>query len=581
MDDPLLGLPKEEADRLLRGFGDQGKHSIPTDSAGHREDCAISDDGLEGSFEDKIEIPDFPTDVFPISLETLVLDLSRSMGVPVSATGTIVLTILSAAIGNTTKISPKTTFEISPFIWAAIAMPTGSGKSPLLDLLVKPVVAKNAKSYSYYMNEKKLYELALRAFKRNEGDVLPDEPALTQYMVQDTTVESLAPALESQPRGLLGVQDELAGWLRGMDQYRSGKGSDRQLYLQLFNSGSWSINRRSGVRYVPQTGLSIIGNLTPEAIPALFGGASLSDGLLQRFVFAIPETEPMRFRRESITGLEVWNDMVDFCYSLPITTNELGFVVPKVLRIQGKSLDIFEDFYNVYGKIASVLPVEYRGFISKLYLYCLKFAGVLHTIRAYRGGDIPGSVGEKTMLDAVVLIKFYFGQIHTVLRLMKGGKESALGGAHKRVIQTLHDLQGEVKNGMLKLSKIVDRYNEGLPANFQITSQKIASILRNDLGLDTRKGTGNLSSLLWEDEKLEKYFKRNVTNITPGAKNREKVTLGTLATAASEENSKSGRDGAVVLSGVDEPTPTAVDEGEIPTGQRGAVALNNFILGDV
>ena len=336
--------------------------------------------------ENEIQVLDFPIDVFPASLKPLVLDVSKSVGIPSSVTSSIALTILSTAIGNSIKISPKPTFEVSPFLWVGVVMPTGSAKTPQLELLTKPVKQRQAAAYKRYKNEVRQYQLTLRAFKKNESNEIPNEPAFEQYLVQDATVEALSNAFESQSRGLLSIQDELSGWLLGMNQYKSS-GNDRQAYLQLFNSNSWAINRKSGVKFIPSTGLGIIGNIQPEIIPLIFENESFADGLVQRILFVYPDTPPMKFCRESVKDLSVWNDLVNWCYQIPITTDEYGFVVPKILKLEGKALDTYETFYNEYGSLATILPSRYRGFISKLFLYCLKFA-VLHVVEGFKsGGD--------------------------------------------------------------------------------------------------------------------------------------------------------------------------------------------------
>ncbi len=466
---------------------------------------------VNDALEEKIEIPDFPVDVFPVGLKEMVLDVSRSMGVPVGVTGSVVLTILGTAIGNTIRVSPKTAFEVSPFLWTCIVMPTGSGKSPLLELLTRPIKSKQVAAYKRYKNELKQYQLSLRAFKKNESEELPDEPVLEQYLINDSTVEALTTALEAQPRGLLSCQDELASWLLGMNQYK-GNGNDRQAYLQLFNAGDWSINRKSGVKFIPSTGLGIIGNIQPETIPLVFGKESLDDGLIQRLLFVCPDTQPMKFNRNTVGNLYLWNDILSWCYQLPIATDDNGFVIPKILRIEGAALDTYEAFYNEYGTLATILPARYRGFISKLFLYCLKFAGILHVLQGY-GSNLGGIVAESVVTDAIKLTKFYFGQISLILKLYERNAKT-FGESQNRLIHTLYNLRGNVDRGVLLLETIVDEFNEGLPVSFQLTSEKIASILRNELGLTTKRGAGNYSYLEWEDEKMKKYFKTSLTSLT-------------------------------------------------------------------
>jgi putative DNA primase/helicase len=65
------------------------------------------------------------------------------------------------------------------------------------------------------------------------ADRPPDTPDMARTLVGDTTVEALADIMDKNPRGVLINRDELAGWVRGLDQYKGGKGNDRQFYLSL------------------------------------------------------------------------------------------------------------------------------------------------------------------------------------------------------------------------------------------------------------------------------------------------------------------------------------------------------------
>jgi hypothetical protein len=64
-------------------------------------------------------------------------------------------------------------------------------------------------------------------------------------VVEDTTVEALAAALEDNPRGVLLARDELSAFVRGMDQYKNHRGSDRQFYLSAWSNSPVSVDRKN------------------------------------------------------------------------------------------------------------------------------------------------------------------------------------------------------------------------------------------------------------------------------------------------------------------------------------------------
>ena len=49
--------------------------------------------------------------------------------------------------------------------------------------------------------------------------------------ISDATIEALTSLLQKQPQGVLFIQDELIAWVKGMNQYRQGNGSDMEKWL--------------------------------------------------------------------------------------------------------------------------------------------------------------------------------------------------------------------------------------------------------------------------------------------------------------------------------------------------------------
>lgn len=71
-------------------------------------------------------------------------------------------------------------------------------------------------------------------------------------MVNDATVEKLGELLNDNPRGLIQVRDELAGWLAPLDQ--EGREQDRAFWLECWNgTGPYTSDRigRATARIMP------------------------------------------------------------------------------------------------------------------------------------------------------------------------------------------------------------------------------------------------------------------------------------------------------------------------------------------
>src|SRR5262249_4494358 len=130
-------------------------------------------------------------------------------------------------------------YESPRFYLANVGDPS-TGKSPAMEAVLKSYHALQARMINEYRQAQRAYEqalahheLVLRANRSLPADQrrplpdVPDQPPLPErFVVMNATVESLAPILEANPRGLLMSQDEALSWVLGMDQYRNGKGND-------------------------------------------------------------------------------------------------------------------------------------------------------------------------------------------------------------------------------------------------------------------------------------------------------------------------------------------------------------------
>jgi hypothetical protein len=124
----------------------------------------------------------------------------------------------------------------------------------------------------------------------------PDLPQRRRLFSTDPTVEKAARLAHGNPRGLLLVRDELAGWIGGMDRYSRGNGSDRAFWLQAYGGRHWTPDRiRDGERdlVVPHLLWGVCGGIQPDrfASQLLVGD---DDGLAARFIYSWPSPKPPR-----------------------------------------------------------------------------------------------------------------------------------------------------------------------------------------------------------------------------------------------------------------------------------------------
>jgi hypothetical protein len=87
------------------------------------------------------------------------------------------------------------------------------------------------------------------------------------------------------------------------DQYRGGRGSDRQHWLSLWNGAEIIVNpkTRKEVTVIPYPFVGVTGGLPPDVLADLADLHQRADGLLDRILFSFPEAAPLRWTDAGVT----------------------------------------------------------------------------------------------------------------------------------------------------------------------------------------------------------------------------------------------------------------------------------------
>ena len=299
-------------------------------------------------------VPKFDPDILlPSPLREFVMDAADRMPCPPEFVAVSLLVSIGSVIGASCAIKPKQhdDWQVVPNLWGNLVGEPASKKSPAMDAALKPLDALAEKARQKYLNQKTMYDQAIRAhesrrkefekklrdesgkLKKGEFDkeldemarlasALPTEPKLRRYKTNDATIEKLIEILQDNPKGILNLRDELAGILDTFE--KAGREGDRSFFLEGWN-GQRDFNTDRIIRgsvHATNVCLSILGGIQPERLLAHLGRSvkSLSnDGLVQRFqlmVFPDPaqweyrDREPDRAAQERVVRL--FEQLADF-----------------------------------------------------------------------------------------------------------------------------------------------------------------------------------------------------------------------------------------------------------------------------
>ena len=237
-----------------------------------------------------VENNKFPTEVFPKDFKDLIKDLKVSLNFPEDYTGSILLTAVATAIGNSKKLKVKEEWIESSGLYVCVLGKSGVGKSHPQDLLFKPIQQIDVENFSKYDKEIKSYNEYLKLTPKEKKNVTEvPEPVLKKVILSDFTKEILFNRLYDNPRGCVVLTDELDTFIKGLTNYSKNDTSSQ--YLSIWNNKTFSIDRVGNNKsiVIKEPFLSIVGGLQTRLINTAFNKQKMSSGFMQRFLFAFPK----------------------------------------------------------------------------------------------------------------------------------------------------------------------------------------------------------------------------------------------------------------------------------------------------
>lgn len=365
--------------------------------------------------EEKVE--PFP-EVFPEPLQRFIKEASKSLYCPPDFLGVPMLSIAGSLIGNSAYIKPKDDWKEYARIWSLIIGKPGDKKTPALKLLMEPIFSIQERLKMRYEFEKAQYEEELQRHAEDKKQPKPIPPIMRQIYTTDATIESLAELLKINNNGLLIYQDEAAGWVLSMNQYKGGKGSDKQQALSLWSGTSLMVNRKGREPlYITNPFVGFTGGIQPQTLGQLRSEMSETDGFIHRFIFAFPEPVKQDITLDvvSIETKQAWDNA---CKKL----NERGLEGQIELNLTKDALDTWMEWMrgNINEQEADDFPEHLLGPWAKFGSYSLRISMVLHLLR-YVTGEVNNkeNVDYETMIRTIKLMQYLKSHARKVYSMLR------------------------------------------------------------------------------------------------------------------------------------------------------------------
>ena len=360
-----------------------------------------------------------PTERLPDPVGRFVAQRAEGVGCDTSFIALPTLSGLAAAIGNNRVLELRPGWPEKPIVWTGVLGESGSGKTPAMQAALAPIHQRQAAAMRVWAEQRKRYETGVAQSGRGAK---PAEPKAERFVVSDATVEALALLLADNPRGpsMLVVCDELASLIGGFGQYKHGRGGDCAFYLSLASGVGVTIDRRTGDRRticIPSTAVSVTGAIQPAAFDRLLGAEHRENGLLPRFLLAMPPRRPRRWTDATVPAetLAAMDRVFDRLYGLRPDTTDRGEAVPHVCHLTDDAKAAFVRFVNEHGEEQATLTGTLASAWSKLEAYAARFALLFHCVRVAAGDPVhPDFVEADSVAAAVTLVRWFAGEARRV-----------------------------------------------------------------------------------------------------------------------------------------------------------------------
>jgi putative DNA primase/helicase len=261
------------------------------------------------------DVPVLPAELLPEALRPWLADAADRLQVPLELLAIPAIVSVGALVGRAVALAPKQhdDWREVPNLWGCTIGRAGVLKSPAVregTRFLRRLAATARKQAGQRATEAhtqcERLKLQIEQTRRRGVKATADPAAIAaemaalkaelataqppperRYYTSDSTVEKLGELLRANPRGILMLRDELAGWIRAMD--RAGREGEREFYLEAWaGTGDFCFDRIArGTVYVPNLTISVLGTTQPARVQALVAdavaGAAGDDGLLQRF----------------------------------------------------------------------------------------------------------------------------------------------------------------------------------------------------------------------------------------------------------------------------------------------------------
>jgi len=359
-------------------------------------------------------------------------------------------------------------------------------KTPVLNAMIAdPLAAMRENNQKKFETQKKAYEVEFEQWKNSKDEnkgPAPDAPVEKVAYINKATWESIAGMVGRAPdQGILWLCDELAGFFKSANQYRGGKGSDKEDLLEAWSGNGAVIARVSGVTVnVGALSLSIYGNIQPEVLAPFLGDGSDNNGTFARFDFV--QQPP------ALTQITLGLPKIDINPMLQALYERVDAIPVTEFALDEEARKLFVDYYNHCQRLRFNHPKQgMRAMLGKAAEKVGRVATILHCIHtAHLGGEVSPKIPASRVAAAIKWVEYTTQQALSIN--IEVCSPDALDAIHTKILNEARKKGGSITADQTRklladakhrpeISKVVGWFEKLAAMNYGEVTKKGRSII--------------------------------------------------------------------------------------------------------
>jgi hypothetical protein len=287
--------------------------------------------------------------------------------------------------------------------------------------------------------------------------------------------------MEKNPRGMIILLDELTAWVNGLNQYKGGRGADREHYLSFWSGSTVKVNRAKKYPLIlSDPFLSVTGAMPPGVLNDLVDEKGRGeDGFIHRILFSYPDPTAQRWTEEAISAgaKEMYQKTFSALWEMepqpdgrPVTVT----LTPEAYRLWVECFDA-----NAMEREAPDFPENLQGVWAKMPSQAARLALIIHCCRQV-DGETGDQVDEKTMAMAWLLVDYFRSHARRVYRQLREDPEE------KKIRQVVEWMKKHGKDGVTAR----ELARAGISKNVDNAKTILESMKKRGLGYFHQSGSG-------------------------------------------------------------------------------------------